>query len=250
VLFQIDFGDENGARALSSASFPNLSVLEISGDQGPKAFDEYVQTLARSPLFERLKSLRVSDGRVTDDGIRAIATSPAAKILRSLDVGTNAFGEEGLMTIAEPEAFPNLTTLRLGTAGIESRNTTPEAVARFLRVWEGRSLRHLDLNYWNLGNGGAEALAKNPAFSGLRWLNLNYTGDLGREGLRAIAESPHLNNLICLSFQGVPAERAADLLLDPALLPNLAACYFPFATTAKKKKLAEARPWVRWDHSR
>src|SRR5262249_33646395 len=162
---------------------------------------------------------------ITGAGIRAIASSPAARNLRFLDVNGNSFGIAGLKMIAKPAAFPNLTTLHLGAAGIGSRRTTPEEVARFLHTWGGTSLRYLNLDYWNVGDAGAKALAGNPAFGDLRWLSLNYAGKLGRAGLRAIIESPHLRNLFFLSFQGTPAERSADLLLDPDLLPNLAVCY-------------------------
>src|SRR4051812_7250294 len=131
VLYRVEFGDESGAKSLASAPLPNLTALEIVGDQGPKSLDADICTLARSPLFERLKSLHASDGRITEAGIRAVAGSPAARTLQSLDVGGNAFGTDGLMTVAQPGTFPGLTTLRLGVAGIESRRTSPRDVARF-----------------------------------------------------------------------------------------------------------------------
>jgi uncharacterized protein (TIGR02996 family) len=246
VLQRVEFGDD-GANHLAAVTLPNLTALNIIGHQGRNSLDEDIATLACSPLFEHLTSLEASHGRITEVGIKAIASSPSSKSLRFLDVGTNAFGTVGLMTIAKPETFPNLTTLHVGTAGIESRRTRPEIVAQFLRAWSNSSIRHLDLNYWNLGDVGAKALAGNPAFGNLRWLSINYTGTLGRAGLRAIVESPHLRNLFHISLQGIPAEKSADLFLDPTSLPNLVECWLPFATNPMKKKLVDARPNVRWD---
>jgi hypothetical protein len=162
--------------------------------------DADIFVLANSPLFEGLRWLEVSDARLTGAGIKSIARSPAAKTLQFLNVEGNEFVKSGLDTIAKPGTFPNLTALHLGVAGIGSRRALPEDVAQFLRSWEHPALRHLNLNYWNHGDVGAKALAGNPAFGNLRWLSINYAGKLGRVGLRAIVESPHLKNLVYLSL--------------------------------------------------
>ncbi len=160
-----------------------------------------------------------------------------------MSVGDNPFGKSGLQSIAKPGAFPALTTLNLHSS--VKRKASEADLTRFLQTLEIPGLRHLDLNGWPVTDDGAKALADNSAFANLRWLDLGY-GKVGREGLRALAESRHLRNLVYLYISSNPCADAADVLLDPTLLPNLAECWITGSFSPIKPRLQKDRPDVQW----
>jgi hypothetical protein len=69
-------------------------------------------------------------------------------------------------------------------------------------------LRELDLGQNpELGNDGARVLAASPHTSGLRALRVAGCA-IGDDGVRALADSPHLNQLVALDLANNPASDA------------------------------------------
>jgi len=79
----------------------------------------------------------------------------------------------------------------------------------------------LDLKYNELGDAGAEALAKSPHLTNLRVLDLGANG-IREAGARALAQSPHLTNLRVLNLEdnGI-REAGAEALAQSPHLTNL-----------------------------
>jgi Ran GTPase-activating protein (RanGAP) involved in mRNA processing and transport len=227
-------------KSLAKAQLPRLSVLRLAGC-GLRNDD--LRSLANAAFFERLRAIDLQTNEIGDRGIKCLATSPVAKSLRLLSAGDNSFGKAALLTIAKLDAFPALTTLDLHSS--VKRKATDADVTKFLQTLEIPGLRNLDLNGWPVTDEGAKALAANRSLANLRWLSLGYC-QIGRAGLRALAKSPHLRNLVYLNLTLNPCSEAADLLLDPALFPNLAECWITRVNDPAGPRLKEARPNVRW----
>lgn len=172
-----------------------------------------IEALARSPVLARLTALRVT-GEIGDEGAQALAESEHLSGLLNLNLGSTGVGEEGAAALAESEGLSSLQRLSLtgnelgdegGVALAESETLkvdhlylartgvgveTAAALAK-----RGRSLKVLALGgNSDLGDEGAEALAKGKALAGLERLELNLT-DLREEGAKALAKSPHLAHL-------------------------------------------------------
>jgi Ran GTPase-activating protein (RanGAP) involved in mRNA processing and transport len=205
-----------GVAALSRARLPNLSALSLPGC-GLR--NDELGTLTGSELFGRLRELSLSSNRLGDKGVAAIANSPAAATLRVLRLGDNNFGKGGLAAIARPGAFPALTTLDLDSS--LKRKASAAEVTRFLQSeLQMPRLRHLDLQMWPVDDGGARAIADNPTFANLTRLNLGCC-QIGSKGAAALFASPHLQNLVELEMPYSKIGKAAEALLDPAVLPKL-----------------------------
>jgi uncharacterized protein (TIGR02996 family) len=230
----------SGATTLARAELPQLSVLELARCE---LHNDDLRVLAGSRFFERLRVLSLPSNQIGDRGMATLASSPAARTLRILRLGDNTFGKSGLAALARPGAFPNLTTLDFHSS--LKRKATESEVAHFLRSLALEGLRHLNLDNWPVDDAAAQALAGNAAFANLRWLGLAY-GRIGEAGLRALATSPHLRNLVYLDLSSNPCEKSAEILADPALLPSLAECWVNPADASMRTQLTEARPEVRW----
>jgi uncharacterized protein (TIGR02996 family) len=229
-----------GAELFAQARMPRLAILELPACG---IHNDEVQTLAGAAFFEQLRVLALPSNAIGDRGVAMIASSPTAKNLRILRLGDNPFGKAGLNALARPGAFPKLTTLDLHSS--LKRKASAVDVTRFLQSLTIPGLRHFNLNMWPVDDGGAQALAANPAFANLRWLSLGYC-QIGEAGLRALANSPHLANLMYLFLTSNSCEKSAEIMLDPALLPNLVECWITGYGNPLREQLREARPNVRW----
>ena len=74
-----------------------------------------------------------------------------------------------------------------------------------------------------VGVGGAKSLATSEKFAGLRFLHLD-GAKLHDSGVAALAESPHLRELLWLDLSSNSVHKGAEGLLDPANLPALSHC--------------------------
>jgi uncharacterized protein (TIGR02996 family) len=229
-----------GSVTLANAELPLLAVLEL---EGCGLRNDDVRTLLGASWFGRLRVLGMPTNEIGDRGVAAIAASPAAKNLQVLSLGDNSFGKGGLTAIARPGAFPSLTTLDLHSS--VKRKASEDDVTRFLGGLEIPGLRHLDLNGWPVNDAGARAIVNNPSLANLAWLSLGYCR-IGKAGLEALAESPHLRKLIYLYLSSNPCEQSADVLLDPTSFPNLAECWITRFSDPLGERLQKARPGVWW----
>jgi uncharacterized protein (TIGR02996 family) len=225
-----------GAVALGRAVMPRLSSLGLVGC-GLRNDD--VIALARSGLFAGLRVLDLESNEIGDKGIAALAASPCAATLRILRLGDNNFGKRGLAALARPGAFPSLTTLDLRSA--RKRRASSAEVTAFLAGLNLPGLRHLDLRFWPVEDGGAKALAANPTFANLVGLDLSYCR-IGAEGAAALFASNHLRRLVKLELSFNSTGKAVEALLDPAVLPNLGTCWLPGDVPDRlKARLQDAR---------
>jgi uncharacterized protein (TIGR02996 family) len=229
----------SGAQTLAHARFPALADLEL---QGGLRNDDVLE-LCQSSLFDHLTRLSLDSNEIGEKGVKAIAATPSALSLRSLCIGDNPLGKSALACIAKPGAFPNLTTLDLHSS--TKRKATASEVTHFIHNLAIPGLRHLNLDTWPVDDSGAVALAANAAFENLRWLSIGYS-QIGKRGLRALAESPHLRNVVYLYLSSNPCEKFADVLCDSTFLPNLAECWITQYGDPVRERLMNARPNVRW----
>lgn len=234
------------AKALArSANFPKLESLELTGDAGP---------LIRSDELPGLRRLCLGG---LPGGAAAALDNLAARQLRFLDLRENGLSAEAVAALGRSAAAPHLEGLSLANnpLGVEG--------ARALAEGDFRSLRWLDLDGAQLGEGAGEALAGAAWLSGLAVLNLHDTG-LGPADIRALAAAPlwemrSLNLSMCkaglsgvtaLASAGMPKLEVLDLygagikdrgfraLVESPLVDRLVSLRVS-ANSIKKKTLAE-----------
>ncbi|QDU20354.1 TIGR02996 domain-containing protein [Urbifossiella limnaea] len=97
-------------------------------------------------------------------------------------------------------ACPALAQLEeISFAGGELGNAGAEQLARGPRL---PRLRGLDLSFNGLDDTGVRGLARSPVFAGLQRLSLNDNGQVTWDGVTALADSPHLQGLTDLDLGG------------------------------------------------
>ncbi len=120
--------------------------------------DEQLEILATSPWLGDLKSLRLSETRVTDDGVERFCRSPAWRGLEDLGIDRNSLTERSVHAILAAVWFPRLTSLDL-----HASYTIGDAGAAVLASYRGQTrLRRLILSLAGMGDAGALALAEAP----------------------------------------------------------------------------------------
>jgi uncharacterized protein (TIGR02996 family) len=210
--------DAERARYLARSRFPQL--VEFQTDYSA-AGNGGLLALLGGEWIGRLRSVEMRDCDLTDRGVRALAEHPVAQNLRVLQLIDNPFGQGGLDALVRA-AFPALTTLSLAAENKQKRARAD--LAKFLAAIEIPTLKHLDLSGWPLGDAGAKALAKNPAFGSLTSLRLNRC-KIGDAGARALLASPHLRNLVRLHLdENTIRPAGVKALADPGVLPHLSEC--------------------------
>jgi uncharacterized protein (TIGR02996 family) len=157
------------------------------------------------------------------EGIHAPALSILARAslagLHTLSISSQALRSAAFETLAETGSFPALRELNLFY--------TPLAVKgmKALVGWPLLSqITVLGLGGTSLNGDAVRVLARSPAVTGLRVLDLSPNNYIRKRGLLALAESPYLTNLESLSlpYLGVDT-RGADVLLRSGVLANLTA---------------------------
>jgi hypothetical protein len=217
------------AGRLAQLKLPRLAVFEAKR-QGEGMRNDVLQQLLLADWFANLRSLNLQGNSIGDKGIVALGNHPAARQLREIRMGDNAFGKRGLATLAKTDAFPNLIVLDLDSS--LKRKVVEADLAAFLSALAIPGLRCLNLNNWPLGNQGAIALAKNPAFANLERLFLDSCG-IGDTGAEALVTSPHLQNLVDLHLDHNDIRTGTDALTDPAVMPRLGVCWLSGNTISK-----------------
>jgi uncharacterized protein (TIGR02996 family) len=218
------------AKTLARAEFPALAAFEAASNLKNDGMLE----LLKAPWFEQLRVLDLSDNAVGDKGVKALGAHPVAGTLRVLRMGDNSFGKGGLSALTAPDAFPALTTLDLGS--VQVQKVARADIAAFLSALRLPRLRHLNLNGWPLGNDGAEALAKNPAFANLTRLSLDGC-EIGQPGAKALFASPHLQNLVELRMNYNSIKNGADALTKRTVMPRLGECWLDSIPERTAKKI-------------
>ncbi len=118
--------------------------------------DEQLEILATSPWLGDLKSLRLSETKVTDGGVDRFCRSPAWRGLEELGIDRNCLTECSVGAILAAGWFPRLKTLDL-----HASYTIGDAGATVLASYRGQTrLRRLVLSLAGIGDTGALALAE------------------------------------------------------------------------------------------
>jgi hypothetical protein len=228
-------------RAIADAGFGRLAVLSLAGTG---LTGDAVADLTAAPFAGTLHTLDLWDCPVGTKGFAALARSEFRLRRLVLQPGTTTIGRSGLRALATADPFAGLTTLTLEMPTTKSC-PEPAAVAEFLAGWRGPRLRHLTVAHLPVGDAGAKAIARNPAFASLTRLYLSFTG-VGAAGAKALFASPHLGRLLDLRLQGCPVGSAAAALADPAVLPDLGHCLLSEdAVPPAAARAAARRPGVR-----
>lgn len=134
-------------------------VGKVSLDPGS---DDMAIRVARSPWFDRVLSLTLHQGTLTDVGLRALAASPHLGRLKSLDIWKNEITASGVADLANSTHLPNLEALDLGFNGIGNIGIECLVAGRGLP-----KLHDLTLNYTQCDRTCLALLAAWPKFAQL-----------------------------------------------------------------------------------
>lgn len=207
------------ARAIAGFPGPRLRRLELCvnaiGSDGLAA-------IAGAAFMPELREFYFGINGVTPDGLEALAAAACPRLER-LRASHNPIGPTGLMAIARGPAFGNLRWLDVSQKDTPARNrlgVTAADVVAFLRAGRWPRLRHLDLEALPVGIRGANVLATDPKFAGLRRLQL-WGCRIGDAGATAILRSPHLQQIVKLGLEKNGLTTAPGLLAEPGVMPAL-----------------------------
>jgi uncharacterized protein (TIGR02996 family) len=208
-----------GLQALFDGALPCLEELDLTAL--PWA-SHVVRDMARpKSLPFPLRKLNLTFSGIGPLGVEALARAPGLAELAELTLNSNTINNAGGQALAESKYLTNLTALRLHGCRIGVKGT--QALAASTNV---AKLSVLDLSSNGIADNGVRALVESPHLTRLRELNLGgdnglhvaaieelagWTGlgrltrlqvagnqELGDEGIRVLAGSPHLSGLRCL----------------------------------------------------
>ena len=190
--------------------------------------------------MKNLKTLVISDNRLTDASVAGFMRSENFPNLESLDIGWNEVGNETARAIGETTSFPGLKKLEMERGYIElealkemvlgslmdqlqelnftANKLKDEGLKVLVSAPKWKALKVLKLSQNMFGDEGAIALGESASLGGLTHLYVgrNY---FGNEGAKAIHESKVLKNLKTLVLkEGVEEDPGLVNYSRPELL--------------------------------
>lgn len=199
-----------------------LTALAVGRDGGAaRPEGSLAGQLARQTKPLRLKSLDLSNNRLSADTVGQLVASRAVESLEELDLSDNNLGAEGATALAGGN-LPNLRALHLRRARPQEEGVAALALSPLLRELRSLSLAGNHLNFTaatvlanaavdnlcvldlqdnRIEDRGAVALASAPRLAGLVALDLAETR-IGDAGAAALVDSPHLAGLTYLNLYG------------------------------------------------
>ena len=190
--------------------------------------------------MKNLKTLVISDNRLTDASVAGFMRSENFPNLESLDIGWNEVGNETAKAIGETTSFPGLKKLEMERGYIElealkemvlgslmdqlqelnftANKLKDEGLKVLVSAPKWKALKVLKLSQNMFGVEGAIALGESASLGGLTHLyaGRNY---FGNEGAKAIHESKVLKNLKTLVLkEGVEEDPGLVNYSRPELL--------------------------------
>ena len=190
--------------------------------------------------MKNLKTLVISDNRLTDASVADFMRSENFPNLESLDIGWNEVGNETAKAIGETTSFPGLKKLEMERGYIElealkemvlgslmdqlqelnftANKLKDEGLKVLVSAPKWKALKVLKLSQNMFGDEGAIALGESASLGGLTHLYVgrNY---FGNEGAKAIHESKVLKNLKTLVLkEGVEEDPGLVNYSRPELL--------------------------------
>jgi Ran GTPase-activating protein (RanGAP) involved in mRNA processing and transport len=139
--------------------------------------------------MKNLKTLVISDNRLTDPSVAEFMRSENFPNLESLDVGWNEVGNETAKSLGQITSFPGLKILNMDRSYIEV-----EALKEMVQGSLMEQLQELDLSANKLKDEGVKVLALAPKWKALKQLRLSQNM-FGDEGAKALGESVMLGGL-------------------------------------------------------
>jgi uncharacterized protein (TIGR02996 family) len=250
------------ARAVAASEYlGGLKRLDLSRNRFEH---EAAAQLAAGHGLSRLEELDLRENELGEGGARALAASPHFGCLRVLELRGNRLGPAGAEVLASSERLPALERLgladnevgaprisslsrvhdllRIPVLDLSSNDIGPAALLVILNRPSGPSshevrLRELDLTDNNeLGDDGARILARSPHLASLRVLKLATCG-IGDEGARALAESKTLHQLVSLDLNNNPiGDPGFREFRSVSNLPNLRHLKYPALGLSQRMK--------------
>jgi uncharacterized protein (TIGR02996 family) len=212
-----------GVEALARAKQWKLAALDL------RACGLRTAGVAALAGWKGLSTVRVLDvaaNAAGAKGIAALARSPHAAALRHLDLGYNHFGQSGLLALAEAAPLRNVTKLDICADLPESAwPASAAALQPFFERLEMSNLRHLMLNRHRFTVAAVRALAACPGLARLQVLHAAGC-NLTDAGLKALAESPHLSELVSIELGGNSIGEGVAVLRPRTVWPKLASAQF------------------------
>jgi Ran GTPase-activating protein (RanGAP) involved in mRNA processing and transport len=139
--------------------------------------------------LKNLKTLVISDNRLTDASVAELLRSENFPNLESLDVGWNEVGNETAKTLGETSTFPGLKKLEMERGYIDV-----EALKEMMQGSLMDQLQELDISANKLKDEGVKVLASAPKWKALKQFRLSQNM-FGDEGAKALGESASLAGL-------------------------------------------------------
>jgi uncharacterized protein (TIGR02996 family) len=199
-LHELDLGRNHLDPPMQSAfaEFPLLPRLESLLLHHTDLGAGGLESLLRGPGLPRLKELYLAGNQIRDTSLAVLSRSDCFPALELLDLRDNRFGSGGLYLLAQSPALQGLRHLWLVNNWIGDSGLAALCDAGVSRL---PHLESLWLNWNSVGDRGAAVLARDPARTALRDLDLRdcHIEDAG--GL-ALAHSPWLENLHSLQMSG------------------------------------------------
>ena len=139
--------------------------------------------------MKNLKTLVISDNRLTDASVADFMRSENFPNLESLDIGWNEVGNETAKAIGETTSFPGLKKLEMERGYIDL-----EALKEMVLGSLMDQLQELNLTANKLKDEGLKVLVSAPKWKALKVLKVSQNM-FGDEGAKALGESSSLGGL-------------------------------------------------------
>ncbi len=200
------------ARLCASSHLERLATLELRHNNLSSAD---IVRLADSPHVFRLRALDLGFNDIDDRGLETLARSQNLRALAKLDLKANLITDEGLASITAMTSLVDLDLAEVGFGEPGDKNAIgPEGAKRLAAV----PFERLVLAGNPIGSQGVRALAESPRLENLRTLDVR-DAQIGPDGAFALAAAAHLGKLgrLVLSMNPIGAEGARALASSPCL---------------------------------
>jgi len=183
---------------------------------GPDSYLAEDYALVLEPQYAKnLTTITIREHYDLDRVLGAIALSEELLRCTTLRIPHSFVHDDALELLMGAEHLQSVTTLdlRYGQSLLGD-----EAMGMLAKLPLARHLETVYLQSNSLGPAGLEHLVMREGARHLRFLDLRYNEDLGREGARLLATSPHLTNLEWLSIRDTDIGGARDVLANSETL--------------------------------
>ena len=176
-----------------SVQVSEVLVLDLEDNQ---IGDEALKILSESSQLLKLEVLKLGVNFITDEGIKVWANSSTVSLknIKSLFLSDNKLTDNSLVDFVKSSNFPQLESLDIGW--MEAGNKTAVAFGESDKL---SCLKKIDLERSYLDADGVRSLLSGTIAENLEELNLA-ANKFSDEGVRIIAENSNLRNLKVLNL--------------------------------------------------